>query len=135
MEDLLLELLGWILELLLEALFDYLIAGFADLILRSMGEMFEKLTAQNPKLASVGYLIVGLMCGGLSLLVFPHRLLHPTRMHGASLLISPILAGLMMAATGAILRGRDKKSTQFESFGYGFLLAFGVALIRFFFAK
>jgi hypothetical protein len=56
-------------------------------------------------------------------------------MHGASLLISPILAGLMMAATGAILRGRDKKSTQLESFGYGFFLAFGVALIRFFFAK
>lgn len=135
MEDLLLELLGWILEPLLEALFDYLIAGFVDLILRSMGEMFEKLTAQNPALASVGYLIVGLMSGGLSLLVFPHRLLHPTRMHGASLLISPLIAGLMMAATGAILRGRDRKSTQLESFGYGFLLAFGVALMRFFFGK
>lgn len=39
MEDLLLELLAWILEPLLEALFDYLVAGFVDLILRSMGEM------------------------------------------------------------------------------------------------
>lgn len=134
MEDLLLGLLGWILELLLEALFDYLIAGFVDLILRSTGEMFEKSTARNPALAAIGCWIVGLISGGLSLLLFPHRLLHPTRMHGASLLISPIITGLMMAATGAILRRRDKKSTQIESFGYGFFLAFGVALVRFFFA-
>lgn len=40
-----------------------------------------------------------------------------------------------MWATGAVLRRRDKRVTRIESFGYGFSFAFGMALVRFFFAK
>jgi hypothetical protein len=135
MEDFLLELLGMILEPLLEAIFQYLIAGLVDLLLRSWGEVFKGFRIQHPLRAFCGYGFFGLILGGISLLFFPHHLIHPSKIHGVSLLISPVLTGLMMWATGAILRRQDRKTTRIESFAYGFAFAFGLAFIRFFFAK
>ncbi len=40
-----------------------------------------------------------------------------------------------MSWAGALLRKRDKKTIQIESFGYGFVFAFCIALMRFLFAK
>ena len=135
MAELLLELLGLILEPVLDAIFQYLLVGLADLLLRALGEAFEGSEIQNPLLASTGYALLGLIIGGVSLFVLPRHLLHPSKFHGISLIVSPVITGLMMAGTGAILRRRDKKVTQLESFGYGFAFAFGMALVRFFFAS
>jgi len=86
-------------------------------------------------LAYVGYALFGLVLGFISLALVPHRLVRPSRIPGLSLLISPVITGLMLSGTGVILRRRDKKPTQLDSFGYGFAFAFGMALIRFHFAK
>lgn len=135
MADILLELLGLILEPLLDALFQYVIATLVDVLLRSLGEAFQGAEIRNPALASAGFVFSGLVLGGASLLLFPHRLVHPSRFHGISLLVSPVITGLLMWATGAALRQREKKVTRLESFGYGFVFAFGIAFIRFLFAK
>ena len=135
MGDILLELLGLILEPLLDALFQYVITALVDGLLRSLGEAFQGAEIRNPALASAGFAFFGLIVGGVSLLLFPHRLVHPSRFHGISLLVSPVITGLLMWATGAALRQRDKKVTRLESFGYGFVFAFGMAFIRFLFAK
>jgi len=71
----------------------------------------------------------------LSVLIFPHPLFHPSRIHGISLLISPVIAGLLMALLGSTLRKRGKKVVRLESFGYGFAFAFGMALIRLIYAR
>jgi hypothetical protein len=73
--------------------------------------------------------------GGVSLMLFPHPIMHPTKIHGISLVIGPMLAGLVMSAVGSMLRRRDKEVIQLESFRYGFTFAFGMALVRFLFAK
>jgi hypothetical protein len=135
MGEFLFELLLGLLEPFLEALFEYLFVAIADLLMRALGEVFTASEIQDPVLAACGYALFGLMLGGLSLLLFPHRFLHSSRFHGISLLVSPAIAGLMMSMTGAILRWRDKIVTQLESFGYGFFFAFGIALVRFIFAK
>jgi hypothetical protein len=75
------------------------------------------------------------LTGGLSLLIFPHPLIHPSRIHGISLLINPVIAGGVMSLIGFMLRKRDKRVVQIENFGYGFAFAFGMALLRFFFAQ
>jgi hypothetical protein len=54
-------------------------------------------------------------------------------MHGVNLLITPTLVGLTMATIGWLRRREGKLVTQLESFVYGFLFAFGMALIRFYF--
>jgi hypothetical protein len=129
------ELIGLILEPLLEAAFEFVAAALADVSLRSLGELFEPPETQNSYLASIGHAMFGLALGGLSLVFFPHRLAHPSKIHGASLIISPVIAGALLSWIGALLRKRDKRTMQIESFGYGFVFAFGIALVRFLFAK
>lgn len=70
--------------------------------------------------------------GGISVLFFPHPIVHPSRFHGVSLIISPVLALLGMSFVGSTMRKRNRVM-QLESFGYGFAFAFGMALVRFFF--
>jgi hypothetical protein len=69
----------------------------------------------------LGYVLFGL---------FPHPLVHPSRIHGISLLVAPVTTGLMMSCIGSLLRRHDKKVVRIESFGYGFAFAFGMALVR-----
>lgn len=135
MGDVILELIGLILEPLLEGFFEFLAAALADVILRSLGQLFEPPRTGNSYLATIGHLVFGLAFGGLSLVFFPHRLAHPSKFHGASLIISPVIAGALLSWTGALLRKQDKKAMQIESFGYGFVFAFGIALVRFLFAE
>jgi hypothetical protein len=65
---------------------------------------------------------------------FPHPLVHPSRLHGSNLLLSPVITGLVMSQVGSILAGRGKSVTPIESFACGFAFAFGIALIGCFFA-
>src|SRR5438270_11492419 len=55
MSDILLGLLELVLEPLFDAIFEYLLAALADLLLRSLGEVFEDPRIQSPVLAYVGY--------------------------------------------------------------------------------
>ena len=135
MGDMIIELIGVILEPLFEALFEFLAAALADVVLRSLGQLFKPPQTQNSQLATIGHAMFGLALGGLSLVFFPHRLAHPSKIHGASLIISPVIAGALLSWTGTLLRKRDKKVTQIESFRYGFVFAFGIALVRFLFVQ
>ena len=80
-------------------------------------------------------LVLGLIVGGLSVLIFPHPLTHRSRIPGISLIAGPLITGVLMWATGALLRSQDKKSTRMESFGYASTFAFAMALVRFIFAR
>jgi hypothetical protein len=133
MGELLFELLLAFGELLLEVLFEFAGEALLDLALRAIAEVFETSRFTSPVLASVGYTLLGASAGGLSLFIFPHPLVHPSRLHGINLLVSPIVTGLVMSLIGSILRRQGKKVVQIESFGYGFAFAFGMALMRYFF--
>jgi hypothetical protein len=137
MDRAMLELLFWLLELFLEfffeAAFEFAAELLGSLIWRGVAAVFDKTEFKNPALACIGYVFLGGVVGGVSLLFFPHPLVHPSRVPGLSVVISPILAGLGMSLVGSTLRKRNKKAMQIESFGYGFAFAFGMALVRFFF--
>src|SRR5579859_1256002 len=65
MADILLELLGCILEPLLDALFQYVLAALVDVLFRSLGEAFKGAEIQDPALASAGFAFSGLILGGI----------------------------------------------------------------------
>ena len=135
MLELLFEIFALFLELFLEAAFEFAAEIVGSLILRGIRAVFDRSEFKNPAIACVGYLLLGGMAGGLSLLLFPHPLVHPSRFPGISVVLSPVLAGSGMALVGSTLRRRNKKPTQLESFGYGFAFAFGMALVRFAFTS
>src|SRR5712675_2107207 len=121
----LLELLFAIFEPFLDGLFEYLIMALGDVLSRAMGEVLAGPEIQNAVLTAVGYLLFGLILGAFSLGAFPQHLVHPSRIHGISLFVSPLIAGLMMSGTGAILRRLGKKVVRLERFSSGYAFAFG----------
>jgi hypothetical protein len=134
MEELLFHILGAIFSTLGEALLEFVFEGLFDVGLRKMIDLFDFRGVIDPPLAAFGYLAVGVVTGAISILVVPSPLFHPSRFHGISLLISPVVTGGMMALVGATLTRKGKRTMQIETFSYGFAFALGMALIRFYFA-
>jgi hypothetical protein len=140
-DELIAAILGAIAELLFELFVELIAAAVLGLAYRALLGLFTGLAEalkDNHILTGFMYALLGPLAGALSLLLLPHPLIqreHPNRFHGISLLISPILAGLVLSSVGSVIRRRGIKVTPVETFGYGFAFALGMALIRFLFAK
>src|SRR5580704_5144748 len=112
MLELLIALLEFLLEVFLEAAFEFAAESLGALLLRGVSAVFDTSEFKNPVLAAIGYVFLGGVAGGLSLLVFPHPLVHRSRIPGLSVFVSPILAGLGMSLVGSVLRQRNRKPIQ-----------------------
>ena len=132
---LLFELFALLLALLAEFAIELAGAALLDLILRGIAEVFDTSQFQNPMLAALGYVFMGGTAGGFSLALFPHPLVHPSRIHGISLIISPAVTGLARWLVGSVLRKKGTQITRIASFSYAAVFAFGIALVRFLFAR
>jgi hypothetical protein len=132
MEDLLGELLGFILEIFLEVLIQVVFeagvaaASRAPRRFRIVPLLRVILSPTTPALKTLKFTFLG-----LCLLILPHPLAHSSKFHGISLLLSPVITGLVMGLIGRIVRRRGKIPVQIESFAYGFTFAFAFSLIRF----
>jgi hypothetical protein len=135
MDDLLIGLISVIAEALVEAFLEIVGELVISLLVRTSRRLFSAVLKIDPLLTTVSLAILGAALGFLSVLIFPRPLVHPSRVHGASLLISPVVTGLVMSQIGRLLRRRGRESTQIESFGYGFVFALAMALVRFTLAK
>jgi hypothetical protein len=135
MGELLFELLLAIAQLLLDVLLELVGTALLDVASRAVASVFEDSEISNPSLAFFGYALLGALTGALSLLIFPHHLLRPSRIHGISLVISPLVTGAAMSLVGSMLRKHEKRVVRIESFGYGCVFAFAMALMRLVFAK
>ncbi len=131
MEELLGALLAGIAELIAEFLLEAAFAELAGILSRAFRLFRAKVRRASPVVAAVIFGVVGVCFGFLSVWLFPHHLVHPTRVHGISLLISPILTGLLMAQIGRTVRRWGRQSVRIESFSYGFIFALAMGLVRF----
>jgi hypothetical protein len=75
--------------------------------------------------------VVGAAFGWISILAIPAPIFHSGRFRGLSLILSPLLTGLVMALVGSNLRRRKEMPAPLESFSGGFAFALGMALVRF----
>ena len=125
------DLLGFIFELLFEALIEFGL-GAAIAGAYRLARHF-RITARrgSPIVAAAILITVGAVLGLLSAMLFPHPLMQRSKVHGISLLLSPVLTGLGMAAVGRGVQRRGRVPVRIESFAYGFAFAFALALIRF----
>ena len=135
MEDLIGQILAFILSLAFDFLLEVLGAALEDLAGRALSETLQFPRIENPSLAAAGYVMLGAMIGGMSVLLFPHPFFRPSRFHGVSLIISPLLTGAFMSMIGSYMERRGRESVRIESFGYGAVFAFGMAAVRFWFAR
>lgn len=130
---------------MIEAIFEFLFSILGELLLQVLGELlvnmgFHSLAEPmrrrpNPWLAAVGYLLFGAVVGGLSLLVFPDYLVASKNLRVANAALSPILAGLCVAALGAWRARYGQPVLRIDKFAYGYLFALSLGLVRFWFAS
>ncbi len=111
MGEFLLELLLAFGELFLEVLFEFAGETVLDLALRAVAKVFTMPRFTSPVLASASYTCLGVLAGGLSLIVFPHPLVRPSRLHGISLLVSPI----QKVPVSKFFDGTSKKKFQVQT--------------------
>jgi hypothetical protein len=135
MDELLAAIFGSILEAVAEALLEILLGLVAALLSRAIRRFFVTSHRFGRVATSLVFAVAGIAAGFLSTAAFPQPLVHPSRFHGVSLLISPLITGLAMAFIGRVAQKRGRKSVPIESFGYGFVFALAIAVVRFFLVK
>jgi hypothetical protein len=128
----------------MEILFEILFEFFGEFLLQVLAQafieigwhaLFEPFRKQpSPWLAAVGYAIFGAVIGGLSLLVFPHYMVADKNLRVLNAALSPIAAGLSMAAMGAWRARRGQAVLRVDKFSYGYVFALSWGLVRFWFA-
>lgn len=124
-----------LLELIFEVFLQIVLEVLSEVGLQSVGEAFRKREERSPVFAAIGYAIMGVVLGGLSLLVFPHPFARSQRLHGISLILAPLAGGAVMSLVGFLRRRSGKELLRLDSFLFGAIFSFGIASIRFFFAR
>ncbi|MBA4088733.1 MAG: hypothetical protein C0491_13175 [Novosphingobium sp.] len=116
-------------EILLQVLFELL----AELGLRAMADPLRK--PRTPAFSVVGYTLWGLIAGGISLFLFPASAIRDPAFRATNLVVTPLAIGAVMALIGKARNKRGQLLVRLDSFGYAYLFAFSMALVRFIWAS
>jgi hypothetical protein len=114
-------------ELALQIVFEFV----GELLLHASKEPFRRPRPISPIIATAGYAVYGAIAGAISVWIWPHNFIDQHWMRIANVVVSPLIAGGLMAAVGAWRRRRELEVVRLESFFYGYFFALTMALVRF----
>jgi nitroreductase len=123
--ELLVEVFG---ELLLQLLFE----GLAEIGLHVFRKPDGGQADRGAWLRALGYGLLGLLAGGLSLWLRPQSFIHSSLGRLGNLLLVPVAMGLAMAIVGAWRKRRGQQILGIDHFAYGYVFALGMSLVRYF---
>jgi hypothetical protein len=128
----------------MEFIFEIVLQFFGEILLQAFFELILELgfhsladTVRRPKhpaLSIIGFTLWGLMAGGISLWIFPTSHIHDPLFRKLNLIVTPVALGLLMSLIGKIRRGKGQDLVRLDQFGYAFVFAFAMALVRFIWA-
>ena len=116
-------LIEFVLEFLLQGLFELITRGSAD-------KMADWFSARRPWLKALGHIAMGLISGVASLLIFPNGFIQNGGLRVVNLFATPVALGLAMMAL-ALYRDREEDDAPLDQAGYAFLFAIAMAMVRF----
>lgn len=122
-------------EFLFEIVGEFLLQFVFEAVASVFGRTDSDGKPAHPFVKFMGYAIFGGVAGGLSLLIVPHLLVQSPGMRIANLVITPLLAGGMMALVGKWREKHDRKRSPIDRFAYGYCFALTMALVRFHFGS
>ncbi|MES2301798.1 MAG: hypothetical protein V4521_06955 [Pseudomonadota bacterium] len=112
-------------EILLQALFEVL----AELGMRSMADTLRK--PRTPLFSTIGFILWGFIAGGISLLLFPTSPIADPTLRAINLFITPTAIAAIMMLIGRVRTKKGQTLVRLDRFGYAFVFAFGMALVRY----
>ena len=116
-------------QFLAEVLVQVLVELLCELGLHSLGDTFRK--TRSPVFSTIGFVLWGAMAGGLSLLVFPTSPITNLVLRKVNLIVTPLIAGGAMMLVGRLRDRRGATLVRLDRFGYAFVFAFAMAVVRF----
>ena len=129
----------------MEFIFEILFQFLAEMVIQIVGELLVDFglrslvdghtARRHPVLGFLGSVVLGVLAGVISLLLFQHQILHGPALRVATLVLVPPLVGWAMSAFGKWQEKRGGERAGLERFLNGFGFAFAMSLIRFAFAK
>jgi hypothetical protein len=124
-----------LLEILLELVFPLFVEFIAELALHKLGQIPWMQKTGRVVLTAIMYFGIGLVAGFISLLIFPKAFARSSAVPGISLVITPILGGVLMSCIAWFRVPTWDWRIRLETFAYGFLFAFAMTLLRFYFTQ
>lgn len=119
---------------MLTALWEIFLQVVSELLIEfgftSVGEPFQQRSRAHPVLAAGGVFVLGAVGGAMTCLIWPARVFQPAPLRGASLLVSPMVTGVVMDRYGKWRDDRGVSRSYVATFWGGALFAFGMALVR-----
>lgn len=129
-----------IFEIIFQMIFEVILEVFAEILVEmgfvSAASVFRN-KKSNPILGVFGYIIFGLILGGLSLLIFPDPIIKNTIVKVIYFIVSPLLIGFSLCLFSMILKKHTigENFLKVEKFVYGCFFALSYSLIRIFFTN
>ena len=130
-----------IFEILFQFIFEVVLEIIAQILVEfgfeSLVESFRNRIERNPFLASIGYILFGLILGGLSLLIFPEPIIKSSVVKLINFTLSPILVGFSLCLVSWIMKRQTLGERFFtiDKFVFGALFALAYSMVRFFFTN
>lgn len=124
--EIILQIFG---EILVQVFFEFLV----ELGLHSLADTVK--APKNPVLSTIGFIIWGAMAGVISLLIFPVSHIINPDFRKLNLVITPAIVGTLMMVVGKMRTRRGSILVRLDRFGYGFVFALAMALVRYFGAR
>ena len=125
----------FILELVLTTIWEILLQvtgeSLVELGLHSIGEPFQRRSRAHPVLSAIGIVLLGAAAGVLASLMWPVRIFQPGPVPGMSLVLSPLITGVVMHRYGEWREDRGQMRSSMATFWGGALFAFSMASVRF----
>jgi len=112
-------------EILLQIVFESL----SELGLHALSNTFEK--PRSPFLSIIGFALWGAMAGGISLLLMPNSFISNFGLREANVLVTPLIVGGAMTLIGWLRDSKGQTRVGIDRFGYAFVFAFSMAIVRF----
>jgi hypothetical protein len=127
--------MAFILEILIQLVGELLLQVVADMLvewgIQGVAQAVKRQLA-SPLFAAIGYILLGAVAGGISLLIFPRHLIRVPWLKFLGLAAVPLAAGVAMSLVGWLRRRPGRELIRLDSFIYGFVFALAMTLIRFF---
>ena len=126
----------FVFEIIFQLLGEFLLQAFAELLaelgFHSLANTFKR--PRNPLLSTIGFTLCGLLAGGISLWIFPTSHIHDPMFRTLNLIVTPLAIGLAMMLVGELRRRKGQDLVRLDQFGYAFVFAFAMALVRYIWA-
>lgn len=123
--EIILQFLG---EIFLQALFELIV----ELGFHSLADTLRR--PRNPALSTLGFTLWGIIAGGISLWISPTSHIDDPMFRKVNLIVTPVALGFAMMLIGKIRRKKGQDLVRLDQFGYAFVFAFAMALVRFIWA-